>query len=74
MQDISVPNGNASPALITASGMEDGSLFITSCLGTQTFPATAVNRILYQQSEFLYPVTEPWWSFHQHLCTVQISE
>ena len=36
--------------------MEDGSLIITSCLGTQTFPETAVSMILYQQSDFLHDI------------------
>lgn len=34
-----LPKGNANPALVTASGIDDGSLVITSCLGTQTLPA-----------------------------------
>ena len=35
----SLPIGNVSPALSTAWGIDDGSLVITSCLGTPTLPA-----------------------------------
>jgi hypothetical protein len=32
------PKGKVSPALATASGMEDGSFMMTSCRGAQTSP------------------------------------
>lgn len=36
--DDSIPMGNLSPALLTASGIVDGSFLNISCFGTPTFP------------------------------------
>lgn len=36
---MNLPNGRVNLALLTASGIDDGSLVITSCLGVPTLPA-----------------------------------
>jgi len=34
-----LPNGRESPALVTAAGIDKGSVLTNSCLGTRTLPA-----------------------------------
>jgi hypothetical protein len=34
-----LPNGRDSPALVTAAGIDNGSVLTNSCLGTRTLPA-----------------------------------
>ena len=51
-----IPRGSFSPALVTASGMDDASLLTTNCLGTPTLPAQdlIINMTFSQKNPFPY--------------------
>lgn len=54
-----LPNGSDSPALITAAGIDNGSVLTNSCFGTPTLPAK-INCTMVIKSAFeKVPRTNP---------------